>query len=74
MSEIYANSGDMPSALRTILEANAGLRASGGPGSNELFRPLLAAFRERVGAERFTQLVADVQAASALADDMALRS
>ena len=73
MSEIYANSGDLASALRTILEANAGLRASAGPGSNELFRPLLAAFRDRVGADHFAQLVADVQAASALADDLALR-
>ena len=67
MAELYARTGDVVSAFRTIVESHRALAQATGSDTTALFRPHLAALRDRVGAERLEQIAADV----AKADDLA---
>jgi tetratricopeptide (TPR) repeat protein len=71
MAELYARGGDAVSAYRTIVESHRALADATGSDATPLFRPLLAALRDRVGAERLRQIAADVARANELADQLA---
>ena len=68
MSQIYQNHGDFPSAYRTIAESYHALRSVQGDTVKPLFTPLLETLRDRIGADRFTALVDDVNRARQLAE------
>jgi tetratricopeptide (TPR) repeat protein len=70
MAEIYAQTGDFASAYRTIAEAHHGLRDATKVDVEPLFRPLLAALRDKMGESKFKHLVEDVRQARLLADSM----
>jgi hypothetical protein len=70
MADLYARSGDAVSAFRTIAESNRALAQATGSDATPLFRPLLAALRERIGAERLDQIASDVAKANQLADEL----
>lgn len=74
MAELYARGGDAVSAYRTIVESHRALADATGSDATPLFRPLLAALRERVGAERLQQIAADVTRANVLADQLAQKT
>lgn len=74
MAELYARAGDAVSAFRTIAEASHALATTTGRDVTPLFTPHLAALRERIGADRLRQIAADVNAANALADELAKKS
>jgi hypothetical protein len=67
MAELYAQTGDYASAYRTIAEAYQGLRDATGADVEPLFRPHLAALRERMGEARFQHMIDDVHQARLLA-------
>lgn len=67
MAELYAQTGDYASAYRAIAEAYHGLRDATGVECEPLFRPHLAALRDRMGQARFDQLTRDVRQARQLA-------
>ena len=74
MAELYARAGDAVSAFRTIAEASRALATATGRDTAPLFTPHLAALRDRIGADRLRQIAADVNAANALADELAEKS
>ena len=71
MAELYARSGDQVSAFRTIVEANHALAQATGSDANDLFRPLLARLRDRIGEDRLGRIARDVAEANRLADAIA---
>jgi hypothetical protein len=71
MSQIYQNHGDFPSAYRTIAESYHALRSLHGDQVKPLFTPLLETLRDRIGPDRFTTLVDDVNRARRLAESLA---
>jgi hypothetical protein len=71
MAELYSRSGDHVSAFRTIAESNHALSKATGSDTAPLFRPHLARLRDQVGEERFAKIVADVDRANRLADEIA---
>lgn len=71
MSQVYQNHGDFPSAYRTIAESYHALRSLHGDEVKPLFTPLLETLRDRIGPERFTRLVDDVNRARRLAESAA---
>lgn len=70
MAELYTRAGDHVSAFRTIAEAHHALARATGGDATPLFRPHLAALRDRVGAARLEQIAADVAAANTLAETL----
>ena len=71
MAELYSRSGDHASAFRTIAESNHALSAATKTDTAPLFRPHLARLRDLVGEVRFAKIVADVDRANRLADEIA---
>jgi len=71
MAELYSRSGDHVSAFRTIAESNHALSAATKADTAPLFRPHLARLRDQVGEERFAKIIADVDRANRLADEIA---
>lgn len=74
MAELYARSGDVVSAFRTIVESHRALSAATHSDATALFRPHLAALRDRVGEARLEQIAADVAKANQLASELAEKS
>lgn len=74
MAELYARSGDVVSAFRTIVESNRALSDATGSDATALFRPHLAALRDRIGSERLEQIAADVAKANQLASELSEKS
>ena len=72
MAELYAQTGDHASAYRTIAEAYQGLRDATGADVEPMFRPHLAALRDRMGEARFREMIEDVHKARLLADSLLL--
>jgi len=70
MAELYGQTGDYASAYRTIAEAYQGLRDATGNDVEPLFRPHLAALRDRMGGDRFDRMIEDVRKARTLADNL----
>ena len=70
MAELYGQTGDYASAYRTIAEAYQGLRDATGNDVEPLFRPHLAALRDRMGGDHFDRMIEDVRKARTLADDL----
>lgn len=73
MAELYTRSGDHASAFRTIAESNHALSAATGTDTTPLFRGHLARLRDTVGEDRLARIVADVDRANRLADEIAKR-
>ncbi len=74
MAELYGQTGDYASAYRTIAEAYQGLRDATGNDVEPLFRPHLAALRDRMGGDRFDRMIEDVRKARTLADNLTTES
>jgi tetratricopeptide (TPR) repeat protein len=74
MAELYGQTGDYASAYRTIAEAYQGLRDATGKDVEPLFRPHLAALRDRMGGDRFDRMIEDVRKARMLADNLTTES
>jgi len=64
MSGIYERKGDLASAYRTFAEAHAALKEQLGTGATDLFRPPLAAFRARIGQDKFAEIAEAVNKAA----------
>lgn len=69
MASIYERNGDFASAYRALAEANAGLKEKLGPEVQALVRPHVQALAERMGRERFLEMVDSVQRASLARED-----
>lgn len=74
MAELYARSGDAVSAFRTITESHRALSEATKSDATPLFRPHLAALRERIGSERLEQIAADIAKANQLAVELDSKS
>ncbi len=74
MAELYARSGDAISAFRTITESHRALSEATKSDATPLFRPHLAALRERIGSERLEQIAADISRANQLAAELEPKS
>ncbi|MDX2091665.1 MAG: hypothetical protein SFX73_27640 [Kofleriaceae bacterium] len=70
MADLYARSGDAVAAFRTIAESNHALSQATRSDATPLFRPLLAALRDRIGSERLEQIAADIAKASRLSREL----
>ncbi len=66
MAEMYARSGDITSAFRTLAESNHALSQATGSATAHLFRPYMLRLQEQIGIERLRQVTADVAAANEL--------
>ncbi len=66
MAEMYARTGDIASAFRTLAESNHALSQATGSAAAPLFRPYLQRLQQQVGIERLRKVAADVQAANEL--------
>lgn len=73
MSALYAKSGDVASAFRTVAEANHALTKQLGKDTTDMFAPVLRILRDQVGSERLQQIAADVGRANQLASELAVR-
>jgi hypothetical protein len=69
MSSVYERNGDFASAYRALAEANVGLKEKLGPEVQSLIRPHVQALAERMGRERFVEMVESVQHAARIRDD-----
>lgn len=74
MAELYARSGDAVSAFRTIVESHRALSEATRSDATHLFRPHLAALRDRIGSERLEQIAADVARANQLSAELGVKS
>ena len=73
MAELYTRSGDHVSAFRTIVETHRALATATRDDPTDLFRPLLARLRDKIGGAKLDKIAADVDQANRLADAIAAK-
>ncbi len=66
MAEMYARSGDIASAFRTLAESSYALTQATGSAASPLFKPYLQRLEQQVGIQRLRQVAAEVHAANEL--------